>query len=375
MSFVEEFKKLNWSELSRRLYAKSERDVELACSRAGRGTLDDFLALVSPAADRILEPLAQYAKELTAKRFGKTVQLYIPMYLSNECTNICTYCGFSFGNEVKRLTLSPRQIEKEVEAIKRHGFEHILLLTGESPKDVGVDYLERALLQISPSFAQVSLEVQPLEQDEYARLQRAGLYSVLVYQESYHRERYRAYHLKGKKSNFDHRLDTPDRVGGAGIHKIGVGALLGLEDWRVESACVALHLEYLKRRYWKTRFSISFPRIRPAEGAIEPHSIVTDRNLVQLIAAYRIFDENLELSLSTRESAHFRDNILGIGITSMSAGSRTDPGGYASDEHALKQFEIDDNRTPAEVAKAISGRGYEPVWKDWDTSFALSGAA
>ena len=164
-------------------------------------------------------------------------------------------------------------------------------------------------------------------------------------------------------------------MGGAGIHKIGVGALLGLEDWRVESACVALHLEYLKRRYWKTRFSISFPRIRPAEGAIEPHSIVTDRNLVQLIAAYRIFDENLELSLSTRESAHFRDNILGIGITSMSAGSRTDPGGYASDEHALKQFEIDDNRTPAEVAKAISGRGYEPVWKDWDTSFALSGAA
>jgi 2-iminoacetate synthase len=225
---------------------------------------------------------------------------------------------------------------------------------------------------IREDFANVSIEVQPLDQEEYEQLHDAGVYSVLVYQETYHQEVYKAYHPKGKKSNFGYRLDTPDRCGKAEIHKIGLGVLLGLEDWRTDSFFCAMHLDYMQRNYWKSKYSISFPRMRPAEGIIEPNVIVDDKDLVQLICAYRLFNEDVELSLSTRESEHFRNNVIPLGITSMSAESKTNPGGYVVEPESLEQFEISDERSVELIADKIREKGYEPVWKDWNQAYSTS---
>jgi 2-iminoacetate synthase len=366
MPFKETFDKYSWEVIKDKIYLSTSMDVERALGES-RLNLDHFAALISPAALPYLEVMAQKSHQLTQKRFGNTIQMYIPMYLSNECQNICTYCGFSLDNKIARKTLTDEEILKEVEVIKSYGYDHILLVTGEANRTVGIDYLEHAIQLIRPYFSNISIEVQPLDEDEYRTLAKAGLYSVLVYQETYNKANYKLYHPKGKKSNFDYRLDTPDRLGRAGIHKIGLGTLIGLEDWRIDSWFCALHLNYLEKMYWQTKFSLSFPRLRPAEGVIaNSKGNITDKELVQLICAYRIFNENLELSLSTRENAIFRNNAIKLGITSISAGSKTDPGGYASGENALEQFEICDERSPKEVAEMIKGNGYEVVWKDWD---------
>jgi 2-iminoacetate synthase len=270
---------------------------------------------------------------------------------------------------MERITLNEEQILREVAVIKNFGYDHILLVSGEAGKTVGVAYFEKMIRLIRPYFSNIMLEVQPLEQHEYELLIEAGVNTVLVYQETYHEEHYQLYHPKGKKSNFNHRLETPERLGQAGVHRIGLGALLGLEDWRTDSFFTALHLDYLEKTFWKTKYSISFPRLRPAVGSQQPNHPMSDKQLVQLICAYRIFNEHVELSLSTRESPKFRDHVIKLGITSISAGSKTDPGGYASELHALEQFEISDERSPGEVASMIESQGYEPVWKDWDRAF------
>ncbi len=368
MNFIEIFESNDWEEIKTSIYSKTSRDVESALSASKIG-LEEFKALISPAAEPYLEQLAARANQLTQKRFGKTIQLYAPMYLSNECNNICTYCGFSLDNKVKRKTLSDKEIIQEVEAIKAHGFNHILLVTGEANHTVHVDYFLKAIKLITPYFANISIEFQPLEKDEYVRLHEAGVYSVLVYQETYHQEVYKTYHPKGKKSNFNYRLETPDRIGEAKMHKIGLGVLLGLEDWRVDSFFCALHLDYLQKKYWETKYSVSFPRMRPAEGIIEPNVIVNDKNLVQLLCAYRLFNEDVELSISTRESEKFRNNVIPLGVTSMSAGSKTNPGGYAVEPESLEQFEISDERSVKEIAQIIVNAGYEPVYKDWQSEY------
>lgn len=363
-SFKEIFDQYNWNDVARSVQQKTAADVQHALSASHR-TIEDFKALISPAAEEYLEQMAQMSHQLTQKRFGKTIQMYAPMYLSNECNNICTYCGFSFDNKIKRKTLSAAEILADVEVIKSHGFNHILLVTGEANQIVHMDYFLKAIKLIKPHFANISIEVQPLEQEEYEQLQQAGVYSVLVYQETYHKDIYKQYHPKGKKSNFYYRLETPDRLGSAGIHKTGLGVLLGLEDWRTDSFFCALHLNYLQKKYWQTKYSVSFPRIRPAEGIHKTEFHMNDKELVQLICAYRLFNEDVELSISTRESEKFRDHIIKLGATSMSAGSKTNPGGYAADENSLEQFEISDERSPEEIAKMITSQGYEPVWKDW----------
>lgn len=370
MNFKELFSTTNWDEIKSSIYAKTAVDVERALS-AKKRTLEDFKALISPAAEPYLEQMAQESNALTQKRFGKTIQLYTPMYLSNECNNICTYCGFSFDNKIRRKTLTDEEILQEVAYLKERGFNHILLVTGEANQTVHVPYFKRVMDLIRNEFANISIEVQPLDEAEYGILHEAGVYSVLVYQETYHQDVYKAYHPKGKKSNFEYRLDTPDRCGQAGIHKIGLGILLGLEDWRTDSFFCALHLDYLQRTYWQTKYSISFPRMRPAEGIIEPNVIVGDRELVQLICAYRLFNEDVELSVSTRESEHFRNHVIPLGVTTMSAGSKTNPGGYVVEPESLEQFEISDERPVEEIAQLIRDKGYEAVWKDWDRSFAL----
>ncbi len=363
------FDTYSWEEQKSSIYSKTVKDVEQALASKKR-TLEDFKALISPAAVPYLEQMASISNELTAKRFGKTIQMYAPMYLSNECNNICTYCGFSLDNKVKRKTLTDAEILKEVEFIKTQGFNHILLVTGEANHTVHVSYFKNAIKLIKSHFANISIEVQPLDVTEYEELHEAGVYSVLVYQETYHKDVYKQYHPKGKKSNFDYRLETPDRVGESGIHKIGLGVLLGLEDWRVDSFFCALHLDYLQKTYWQTKYSISFPRMRPAEGIIEPNVIVTDKELVQLLCAYRLFSEDVELSISTRESENLRNNIIPLGVTSMSAGSKTNPGGYAVEPESLEQFEISDERNAEVISNLIKSKGYQPVWKDWDNALS-----
>ena len=369
--FAEVFDGYQWAEVKSSIYGKRGADVERALGKTQRD-LEDFKALISPAAAPYLEEMAQLSHRLTQKRFGRVIQLYVPLYLSNECQNICTYCGFSYDNKIRRRTLSGGELLTEVAAIKQMGYDHVLLVSGEANVTVGVDYFVRALDLVRPHFAHLSMEVQPLDQADYSLLMDHGLHTVLVYQETYHREDYKLHHLKGKKANFGYRLDTPDRLGKAGIHKIGLGVLIGLEDWRTDSWFTALHLQYLERRYWKTRYSLSFPRLRPHAGesaeavGIAPKVEQTDRELIQLICAYRLLDEEVELSMSTRESPVFRDHAVRLGITAMSAGSRTNPGGYAVDLQSLEQFEIDDDRSPAEVAAMILRQGYDAVWKDWD---------
>lgn len=370
------FEQYNWTEIQTSILSKKEIDVENALHKKERN-LEDFKALISPSAVAYLEPMAKLSQELTQKRFGKTIQMYLPLYLSNECQNICTYCAFSLDNKIARRTLSDNEIIREANYIKGLGYDHILLVTGESNKMVGVDYLENAIRILKNYFSNIQMEVQPLEQEEYSRLKNAGLHTVLVYQETYREETYKQYHPKGKKSNFQYRLETPDRLGLAGMHKIGIGALIGLEDWRTDCFYSALHLNYLKKKYWQSKYSVSFPRLRPIEVLDESKHLqpdfnqyMSDRELVQLICAYRLLDENLEISISTREQETFRDNIIPLGITSMSAGSKTNPGGYVVAPQSLEQFEISDERDPQTIAKVIRSKGYEPVWKDWDNAYS-----
>ncbi len=363
--FKELFDTYDWDEVKASIYAKTEGEVVEALNKTHRNP-EDFKALISPAALPFLEEMSQLSHALTLKRFGNTMQMYVPLYLSNECQNICNYCGFSFDNHIKRKTLTDDEILKEVAAIKAWGYEHVLLVTGEANQTVGVPYLKHAVQLIREHFANISIEVQPLEENEYQELAEEGLNAVLVYQETYHKDNYKAHHPKGKKSNFYYRLETPDRLGKAGVHKIGLGVLLGLEDWRVDSFFTALHLDYLEKTYWQTKYAVSFPRLRPAEGVLLPKMELRDKELAQLICAYRLFNGEIELSISTRENEKFRNNIIKLGITSISAGSKTNPGGYAVEPESLEQFAISDERTPAEIATMLKQNGYEPVWKDWD---------
>lgn len=370
--FRDLFDTMDWVQVGEKIYETPSARVEQALYRNTRRTPEDFAALLSPAAAPYLEEMAQLSGALTRKRFGKTIQLYAPLYLSNECQNICTYCGFSMDNDIRRKTLTDAEILQEAEALKHMGYQHVLLVTGEATQTVGVNYIRHTIELLRPLFSQISIEVQPLRSEDYSGMVPYGLNTVLVYQETYREETYKHYHPKGKKSNFHFRLETPDRIGKAGLHKIGLGVLLGLEDWRIDSFFCASHLSYLEKQYWKTRYSISFPRIRPHAGVREfqPH-LITDRELVQLICAWRIFNEELELSVSTRESENFRNNIIHLGATTFSAGSRTNPGGYSVEPGSLEQFEVSDERSAKEIAGLIQKSGYEPVWKDWDRALQV----
>ncbi|MCW3462528.1 2-iminoacetate synthase ThiH [Chitinophaga nivalis] len=363
------FEQYDWDTVKAGIYAKTSQDVEEALHSSHR-TIDDFAALISPAAAAYLEPMAAISHQLTLQRFGNTMQLYVPLYLSNECQNICTYCGFSLDNKIRRKTLTPAEILQETAAIKQMGYDHVLLVTGEAHQLVGLDYFKKTLSLLQPHFANISMEVQPMDEADYRELAAMGLHAVLVYQETYHRDDYKKHHPKGRKSSFDYRLETPDRLGRAGIHKMGLGVLIGLEDWRTDSFYTALHLQYLEKKYWQTKYSISFPRLRPFSGGLAPKVEMRDRELVQLICAYRLFNQEVELSISTREEERFRNHIIRLGITTMSAGSKTNPGGYVVDPQSLEQFEISDDRSAAAIAEMLRQQGYEPVWKDWDQAFS-----
>lgn len=368
-NFEEVFSCYEWDDVKQRLENVTLSDVEYSLHKKQK-TLDDFLNLISKAAAPKLEIMAAMTRAITQKRFGKVIQLYAPLYLSNECQNICTYCGFSLDNKLKRKTLNDTELIMEAMVLKTMGVNHVLLVSGEANKTVGISYFINAVRLLKTHFANISIEVQPLSEEEYRLLHKEGVHSVLVYQETYHQEVYKQYHPKGKKSNFHFRLDTPDRIGRAGIHKMGLGVLLGLEDWRVDSLFNAMHIDYLQKQYWKSKLSVSFPRLRPAEGIIEPNFIMEDKDLLQLICAYRIWNEDIEISISTRENESFRNHIVSLGATAMSAGSKTNPGGYSVDKQSLEQFETSDERSMHVIKNMIKGAGYDPVMKDWDSVYS-----
>ncbi len=329
----------------------------------------DFMALLSPAAEDFLEEMAQKAHAITLRRFGRTILLYAPLYLSNECHNSCLYCGFSVNNPIPRRTLTLDEIERDARILHDQGFRHILLLTGEAPGKVGNDFIAAAAERIRPLFSSISIEVYPMETAGYQEMIDAGIAGLTIYQETYDPELYKQLHPSGRKRNYNFRLETPERAGKAGLRRIGIGFLLGLGDFRSEAFFVGLHGRYLMHHYWRTLLTVSFPRLRPAEGAFQPPNPVSDRKFVQLMCAMRLLLHDAGLVLSTRESAELRDNLLPLGITQMSAGSCTAPGGYAEENSATEQFAIDDDRTPAEIAEILKARGYDPVWKDWDGAF------
>ncbi len=368
MSFIKELERLPLEKLEAVALTSNDDSVSRALSRSALGGLDlhDFAALISPAAGKRLEELARAAHALTVQRFGRTIQLFVPLYVSNECVSTCAYCGFSRPNQVSRLTLSPKDVLEEASLLLDQGFRHILLVSGDHPRKVSPSYLEEVIGLLHPIFPSISLEVATFPEEDYRRLASAGAEGVVVYQETYQRDTYSAVHLKGPKRDFHWRLDTPERAARAGMRRIGIGVLLGLADWRRDALALVAHARYLMRRCWQSFLTVSVPRLRPAAGGFVPPSPVADRELVQLVCSLRLALPDAGIVLSTRERPGLRDGLLRLGVTHMSAGSRTMPGGYKGQVYAESQFELEDHRTPAEVAERVRAMGYDPVWKDWE---------
>ncbi len=373
MSFYDIIKNYNWEEIKDFIYTRTENDVKKVLTRTKLSD-EDFATLLSPAAEQYLENMAFLSKNITLRRFGKTILLYAPLYLSNECTNSCIYCGFSRKNQIPRKTLTFDEIEKEAKVISSEGIRHILLVSGESPKDVNMEYLKKTVEICKRYFSSISIEIQPLTKEEYADLYKIGVDGLTIYQETYNQDSYKKYHLGGKKTDYQWRLETPERGAEAGLRTVGIGALMGLEDFRVEEFFVGLHAKYLMKKYWKTHIKVSFPRIRYAEGGFKPDYPVSDKNLLQSMFALRIFLNDVGLVISTREPAEFRDNIVGLGVTQMSAGSKTNPGGYSEHANTGQQFMMEDTRSVKEFVAMLRKRGFDPVFKDFDLHF-LNGAA
>jgi len=346
----------------------SDADVSRALARgAGERDLWDLAALLSPAASMRLEEIARAARALTERRFGHTVHMYAPIYLSNECLTTCTYCGFAKDLDIVRRTLTVAEAVREARALSARGFRHLLLLTGEHKKITGVDYLSQSLRALSKVVPQLSIEVQVWSEDEYRLLAAAGCDGVVIYQETYDRGAYADYHLAGKKRDYDWRLEGPERAGRAGVRRLGVGALLGLHDpWRQDAISTAVHARFLTRRFWRSEVSVSLPRIRPSASGYVPRATVTDRELAQTICAFRLYLPDVGIVMSSREAAGYRDALVPLGVTHTSAGSHTEPGGYTEPGEAEGQFEVNDTRSPDQVAVALAARGFDVVWKDWD---------
>ncbi|MFV1993937.1 MAG: 2-iminoacetate synthase ThiH [Verrucomicrobiales bacterium] len=349
---------------------------------------ENLIAAVTPPG---LEAMARESRRLTEAHFGRTMRLFAPLYLSNECVNNCAYCGFSRDNPILRVTLEVDQVEREARHLAELGFRHILLVAGEHPKFVSSGYLEHCIRALRSFIPTVALEVGPMEGTDYARMVETGAEGLVVYQETYNPAAYHRFHTAGPKRDFNWRLDCPERAYRGGFRRIGIGALFGLADWREEARAIAAHLEHLYRHCWKAAFTVSLPRLRPAAGSFEPETSLSDAEFVQLICALRLTFPQVGIVMSTREPALLRDAVLPLGITSMSAGSHTEPGGYtgegADDLHltvrgrrvelegseqagptrrATEQFGIADERSPDESARQLRCSGFDPVWKDWD---------
>ena len=378
-TFSQVFPTLPLERLQSAALATDAAQIEAIIRRGRALSLDDFAALLSPAAEARLETLAQQSRALTLSHFGKTIRMFAPLYVSNECINGCKYCGFSRHNAIPRRTIPVEQAEREGRLLAGQGFRSLLLVAGEHPKAVSSGYMTDCIRSLLPHFPSISLEIGPLETADYVPMAAAGCEGLVVYQETYHKPTYVEMHPVGPKKNYEWRMDTVERGYAAGFRRLGISPLYGLHDWRYEALATAAHALHLRKHCWKAYVTISFPRLRPAAGGFQPRSTVTDRQLAQLICAYRLLLPQVGLVLSTRESPRLRDGLMQIGITTMSAGSSTEPGGYSSfdenwtpGEQQGEQFHIADDRPPEVIADIIRSRGYEPVWKDFDRSLVVA---
>ncbi|WP_408954457.1 2-iminoacetate synthase ThiH [Natroniella sp. ANB-PHB2] len=364
MSFYQEYNQLNQLDFNSFFEEVNTADVERVLGKE-RLTKEDFLTLLSPAASNYLEEMAQKASQLTLQHFGRTMLLYLPLYLADYCVNQCLYCGFSVNNKFKRSKLDLAEIEEEAKIIAEKGIKHLLLLTGESRKHSPVSYLKESVLLLKEHFPCLSIEVYPLEVAEYKELIAAGVEGLTIYQEVYDQEIYEEVHPQGPKSDYLYRLDAPERGCQAGMRQVNIGALLGLGQWRKEAFFAGLHAKYLQDNYLETEVNLSVPRLRPHLGSFQPNSIVGDSQLVQILLAYRLFLPRAGLNLSTRERAELRNNLLPLGITKISAESSTEVGGYAESQEGTNQFDISDDRDVDEITKLLGNKGYQTVFKNW----------
>jgi 2-iminoacetate synthase len=397
VSFVAEFNSLPLPSLVKKSLAAQAQAVRESLAKS-KLSLADFANLISPAAAELLEHMGRRSHAMTTQRFGKVIRLFAPLYLSNECVNNCSYCGFSRDNPILRVTLSLDEVRQEARELKKQGFRNILLVAGEHPKFVSNNYLRDCVAALHADWPGISLEVGPMETEDYLPLVAAGADGLVVYQETYDRKVYADMHTAGPKRDFDWRLETPERAYAAGFRRLGISPLYGLADWRYEAICAAAHADFLLRNCWKAALTISTVRLRPSAGEFQPLTHITDRELAQLVCALRLMFPDVGIVLSTRETAKLRDGLVPLGVTMMSAGSHTEPGGYtgagkeklhqtvrgkivelasgASEwapqpnraTNATGQFNIADERSAGEVAELIRKLGYEPVWKDWDAA-------
>ncbi len=378
-TFSQVFPSLPLEQLTAAALATTPAQLDPILRRGRALTLDDFAALISPAAEPHLEALARHSQTLTQSHFGKVIRMFAPLYLSNECVNTCKYCGFSRHNPIPRITIPVEQVQREGALLAGRGFRSLLLVAGEHPKFVSNGYVTECIQRSLTHFPSVSLEIGPLETADYIPMVKAGCEGLIVYQESYHRPTYAEMHTAGPKKDFLWRMDTVERGYAAGFRRLGISPLYGLYDWRYEALATAAHALHLRKHCWTAYVTISFPRLRPAAGGFEPRFPISDRQFAQLVCAFRLLLPQVGLVLSTRESPKIRDGLMQIGITTMSAGASTEPGGYSGfdenwtqPEQKGEQFHIADDRSPEAVAAAIRARGYEPVWKDFDRSLVVA---
>lgn len=342
----------------------TDNDIIRAINKESLNDMD-FLALMSPKASKFLELMARKAQKLTIMNFGKVIFMYTPLYLANFCVNQCAYCGFNVKNHISRKILTMDELSFEAEKIASKGIRHILILTGESRKHTPVSYINEAVLHLKNYFKSISIEIYPLEASEYSQLIEAGVDGLTIYQEVYNEETYDRIHISGPKKNYRFRLDTPERACSVGMRSVNIGSLLGLDDVMKEAFFAGIHASYLQNKYLESEISISFPRIRSHVGEFEPKSCVSDSQLVQIILATRLYMPRAGITISTRENATLRDNLMGLGVTKMSAGSSTKVGGYSLEDNSDGQFDIMDERDVDEMRSAIYKKGYQPVFKDW----------
>lgn len=365
-SFEELHRKLNFNDIKEKIYSSTENDVLKTLSKSTH-SVEDLITLYSPAAEKYIEEMAQKASVITKERFGSTILLYAPLYLSNVCCNGCLYCGFSVKNkDIVRRTLTYEETDKEIQAIADMGIKHVLLLTGEAEKIVPIEYLVKSIEIAKKHASYIGVEIYPLGEEGYHELVKAGADGLTLYQETYNPVKYAEVHPTGRKKDMAWRLNAQDRGAKAGFSIIGVGALLGLDDPRTDAFFTALHAAYLMKYYWRSHITISFPRIRAAAGCDIDLAPVSDKTFVQLITATRIILRDVGIIVSTRETSEFRNNLIGLGVTQMSAGSATEPGGYTAKNISESQFKIEDDRSVRDFSAAVESKGYEAVTKDWD---------
>lgn len=365
MSFYHDYlKNLDYEKLKKSIYTKTRIDVENALEKRVLNS-ENFEALLSPAADEYIEAMAGRSQRESLKHFGKAIVLYTPMYLANYCVNKCLYCGFNHSNTIERRKLTMEEIKKEAKKIADTGLRHILILTGECRKEASVDYIANATEALKDYFDSISIEVYPLEEMEYQQVIASGVDGLTLYQEVYHPETYKKVHVAGPKANYKNRIEAVEKACRAGIRSVNIGALLGLGDWRVETYITGVHLHYLSQKYPDIEYGVSIPRIKPHTGKFKDIINVSDRDIVHSLLAYRSFLPYTGLNLSTREEPNFRENLIPLGVTRMSAGVSTSVGGHTAKEKSEKQFKISDERSVAEIKEVILNKGYQPIFKDW----------